>query len=105
MTTADGVQGLTWVGRPLELVRALDAVYLDQARVNFDAYVFTTLRYSQAAGGRYNPPGEFGALYTSDDEATAWEEIAARFRRQGIAALPSDMGILGVLVPVGRYVD
>lgn len=101
----DEVEGLTWVGRPLELVRALDSVYLDQARANLSAYVATTLRYSQLVGGRYNPPGEFGALYTSDDEATAWEEIAARFRREGIRALPPDMGLLGILVPVGRYAD
>lgn len=101
----DEVEGLTWVGRPLELVRALDSVYLDQARANLLAYVATTLRYSQLVGGRYNPPGEFGALYTSDDEATAWEEIAARFRREGIRELPPDMGLLGILVPVGRYAD
>lgn len=79
----------------MELIRALDPVYLDQARASLAAYVATTLRYSQLAGGRYNPPGEFGALYTSDDETTAWEELAARFRREGIPALPSDMGLYG----------
>jgi RES domain-containing protein len=105
MPRDDQIEGLTWVGRPLEVVRALDPVYLDQARADFPAYVAATLRYSHLAGGRYNPPGEFGALYTSDDEATAWEEIAARFRREGIPALPLDMGLLGVLVLEGRYVD
>ena len=105
MLQDDEVEGLTWVGRPLELVLALDSVYLDQARANLPAYVATTLRYSQLVGGKYNPPGEFGALYTSDDEETAWEELAARFRREGIRELPPDMGLLGILVPVGRYAD
>lgn len=101
----DQVDGLTRVGRPLELVRALDPVYLDQARADWAAYVAATLRYCRLAGGRYNPPGEFGALYTADDEATAWEEIAARYRRQGLRALPPEMGLLGVLVVVGCYAD
>ncbi|HEX5831613.1 MAG TPA: RES family NAD+ phosphorylase [Gemmatimonadaceae bacterium] len=97
--------GLTWVGRPLDLVRALDPVYLDQARADWPSYVATTLRFSQLAGGRYNPPGEFGALYTTNDDATAWEELAGRFRREGIPALPPEMGMLGILVTVGRYAD
>jgi hypothetical protein len=80
-------QGLTWVGRPLEVVRILDSVYLDQARNDFLGYVRGTLAVSQSLGGRFNPPGEFGALYTAGDEATAWEEVAARYRRQGFRLL------------------
>lgn len=98
-------QGLTWVGRPLEVVRVLDSVYLDQARNDFPAYVRGTLAVSQSAGGRFNPPGEFGALYTAGDEATAWEEVAARFRRQGVRNLPPDMGVIGILITVGRFAD
>jgi RES domain-containing protein len=97
--------GLTWVGRPMEVVRALDSVYVDQARADFLEYVRRTLAASQAAGGRFNPPGEFGALYAASDESTAWEEIAARFRRQGINGLPPEMGMIGILIPVGRYAD
>jgi RES domain-containing protein len=98
-------QGLTWVGRPLEVVRILDSVYLDQARNDFLGYVRGTLAVSQSLGGRFNPPGEFGALYTAGDEATAWEEVAARYRRQGFRNLPADMGLIGILITVGRFAD
>jgi len=96
-------RGLTWVGRPMELVRIADSVYVDQARHNFQDYVSRTLAASQAVGGRFNPPGEFGALYTATDRETAWEEAAARFRRQGVPGLPPDMGVIGIIVIVGRY--
>lgn len=106
MLTDDiGEMGLTWVGRPMEVVRVLDPVYLDQAQHNFDEYVHRTLAASQAVGGRFNPPGEFGALYTASDHDTAWEEVAARFRRQGITGLPPRMGFLGILITVGRFAD
>lgn len=101
----DAEDGVTWVGFPLEVVRTLDTVYLDQARANFDDYVHGTLSASQAAGGRFNPPGEFGALYTASDDDTAWAEVAARFRRQGVDALPPRMGLLRIVVLRGRYVD
>lgn len=35
-------------------------------------------------GGRYNPPGEFGALYTSPDLLTAVEEVARGVRARGV---------------------
>lgn len=88
----------------MELVRVADSVYADQARADFTGYVSRTLAASQAVGGRFNPPGEFGALYTASDEMTAWEEVAARFRREGVQALPPDMGIIGIIVPVGLFV-
>lgn len=94
---------LTWVGRPMELVRVAGSEYLDQARADFSDYVSRTLAASQAVGGRFNPPGEFGALYTASDEATAWEEAAARFRRQGVSGLPPDMGTVRIVVTVGRF--
>jgi len=100
-----GEMGLTWVGRPMEVVRVLESVYFDQAQHDFDKYVHRTLAASQAAGGRFNPPGEFGALYTASDTDTAWEEVAARFRRQGVSALPPEMGLLGLLITVGRYAN
>jgi hypothetical protein len=93
------------VGLPLEVVRTLDPVYLDQARADFADYVRKTLAASQSFGGRFNPPGEFGALYTASDEETAWAEIAARYRRQGIPGLPQEMGLLRLQVESGRYVD
>ena len=106
MLTDDiGEMGLTWVGRPMEVVRVLDPVYLDQAEHGFLEYVRSTLAASQTVGGRFNPPGEFGALYTASDTDTAWEEVAARFRRQGISGLPPEMGFIGIVITVGRFAD
>jgi RES domain-containing protein len=39
---------------------------------------------SARAGGRYNPAGEFGALYTSMEEATATAEVRKGLRDSGI---------------------
>ena len=39
---------------------------------------------SLRAGGRFNPPGEFGALYTSLDPVTASKEVARGLRQRGI---------------------
>jgi len=36
------------------------------------------------AGGRFNPPNEFGALYTSLDPKTAAQEVATGLRMRGI---------------------
>jgi RES domain-containing protein len=97
--------GITFIGYPVEVVRTSDRKYLDQARADFPGYVHQTLAANQAFGGRYNPPGEFGALYTASDEVTAWAEIAARFRREGIPGLPPEMGLLRIVIREGRYVD
>jgi RES domain-containing protein len=97
--------GVTFLGYAVEVVRTTDRRYLDQARADFAGYVRQTLAANQAFGGRYNPPGEFGALYTASDEDTAWAEIAARFRREGIPGLPPEMGLLRILIQDGRYVD
>jgi RES domain-containing protein len=39
---------------------------------------------SVKAGGRFNPPNEFGALYTSLDAKTAAQEVATGMRARGI---------------------
>jgi RES domain-containing protein len=97
--------GLSFVGRPETVYRITTSVYADQARLDWTAYVSATLVGSQRAGGRFNPKGEFGALYTSDDEATAWEETAARFEREGVPGLPGNMHVLQITVEAGRYAD
>lgn len=97
--------GLTWVGLATEVFRAIDPRFLDQAQLRFDEYVTFTLTGSQNAGGRFNPKGEFGAIYTASDEDTAWEEVAARVRRQGILGLPQTWGMLRILVKAGHYAD
>ena len=83
----------------------LNAAYVDQARLHFELYLRDTLAASQRVGGRFNPPGEFGALYTASDSETAWAEVAARFQREGIPGLPPEMGILGLLITGGRFAD
>jgi RES domain-containing protein len=39
---------------------------------------------SRKAGGRFNPPNEFGALYTSLDAKTAAQEVGKGLRARGI---------------------
>lgn len=39
---------------------------------------------SLKAGGRFNPPNEFGALYTSLESTTAAKEVARALRQRGI---------------------
>ena len=96
---------LVQVGAPLELFRVMHASRLDEARFDFPGYVRNTLVASRTFGGRFNPPGEFGALYTAMDEDTAWTEVASRFRREGIEGLPPDMGVLRISVLAGSYAD
>lgn len=98
-------EGLTWIGSPIEVFRVVHSVHVDEARHDFPTYLRQTLAGSQRQGGRFNPPGEFGALYTSTDEDTAWIEVAARFEREGIDGLPPDMGVLRLVVTAGRYAD
>lgn len=103
---ADGPDdGLSFVGRPESLYRTTSALYADQARLDWNAYVCATLAGSQRAGGRFNPKGEFGALYTSEDEATAWAEAAARYRREGVLGLPQSMHLIRIVVEAGRFAD
>lgn len=98
-------QGVTWVGFPLEVIRVFDSVYPDQAERDLASYIRGTLAASQRYGGRYNPACEFGAIYTASDEETAWQEVAARYEREGVHGLPPTMGFAGFLVRAGRYVD
>lgn len=97
--------GLTFVGAPMDVVRAVDLRFLDQARLNFADYVTRTLLANMACGGRYNAPCSFGALYCANDEGTAWAELAARFAREGIPGLPPSMGLLRIQIRDGRYAD
>jgi RES domain-containing protein len=98
-------QGVTWVGFALEVVRISDPVYVDQAAHDFAGYVTKTLSASQRHGGRYNRPGEFGALYTASDFDTALAEITSRYAREGVPGLPEMMGLIRILIRGGRYVD
>lgn len=96
---------LTRVGAPLEVVRIVHGSRLDEARFDFPGYLTSTLAASRAFGGRFNPPGEFGAIYTALDEETAWAEVVSRFGREGIDGLPPDMGVLRIAVRAGSYAD
>jgi RES domain-containing protein len=44
-------------------------------------------------------------LYASDDEATAWEEAAARYRQEGATGLPQSMHLLTLTIEAGHYAD
>lgn len=98
-------RGRTFVGAPIEVTRTADPRYVDQARANFAESVHKTRQASMGVGGRYNAPGAFGARYGASDEATAWAEIAARYRREAIPGLPPVMGVLRILIPDGRGAD
>jgi RES domain-containing protein len=69
------------------------ALPADLPRVALEAVVYGVVRQgldplgtegSLRAGGRFNSPGEFGALYTSVEEATAAKEVARGLRQRGI---------------------
>ena len=94
-----------YVGAPIELFRATNVLYADQALADWDAYVRRTLGASLAQGGRFNPQCEFGALYTTDDRDTAWVELAARLAREGQEGIPPDMRLLRLIVTDGTYVE
>jgi RES domain-containing protein len=96
---------LQFVGFREEFVRVAESVYIDQASYDFPRYLRDTLHYNQRGGGRYNPPGEFGALYTAGDEATAWAELYARYQREGFTGLPPRMGLIRLAIESGKYVD
>ncbi len=67
---------------PADLPRArLSAVVYRIVREGLDPLGTTG---SLRAGGRFNSPGEFGAVYTSFDAATAAKELARGLRQRGI---------------------
>lgn len=54
---------------------------------------------SLKAGGRWNPPGEYGVLYTALDEETAKAELERLAERQGLTLedlAPRDLVSIGV---------
>jgi RES domain-containing protein len=67
---------------PPELPRtALSITVFRVVREGLDPLAITG---SLKAGGRFNPPNEFGALYTSLDPKTAAQEVARGLRARGI---------------------
>ncbi|MGA8870283.1 MAG: RES family NAD+ phosphorylase [Candidatus Acidiferrales bacterium] len=67
---------------PPDLPRSsLSAVVFRVVRAGLDPLATTG---SLKAGGRFNPPNEFGALYTSLEAAIAAKEVARGLRQRGI---------------------
>jgi RES domain-containing protein len=67
---------------PPDLPRSpLSAVVYRVVREGLDPLTTTA---SLRAGGRFNPPNEFGALYTSFEVTTAAREVARGFKQRGI---------------------
>ena len=70
------------MGLPPDLPRSpLSAVVFRVVREGLDPLGTTG---SLRAGGRFNPPNEFGALYTSLEAATAAKEVAGGLRQRGV---------------------
>lgn len=59
----------------------LSAVVFRVVREGLDPLATTG---SLRAGGRFNPPNEFGALYTSLEATTAAQEVARGLRQRGV---------------------
>lgn len=59
----------------------MSAVLFRVVREGLDPLAITG---SLKAGGRFNPPNEFGALYTSLDATTAAKEVARGLRQRGV---------------------
>jgi RES domain-containing protein len=67
---------------PSDLPRSpLSAVVFRVVREGLDPLATTG---SLKAGGRFNPPNEFGALYTSLEATTAAKEVARGLRQRGV---------------------
>jgi RES domain-containing protein len=67
---------------PSDLPRtSLSIVAFSVVREGLDPLAITG---SLKAGGRFNPPNEFAALYTSLDASTAAQEVARGLRQRGI---------------------
>lgn len=65
--------------------------------------------YSKRAGGRWNPPGAFGAVYLNDSRSLARAQVRAKLEPRGIRPEDLDPGQGPVLVhtdvPEQAYVD
>jgi RES domain-containing protein len=60
------------------------------------------------AGGRYNPAGKFGALYSSLEEETAIAEVAKGLRASGVEPVdvpPGEWLIYEIEVEHGQFLD
>ena len=99
------LDSVSWIGAPEEVVRIIDPRYLDEARFDFPKYVRNVLAGSQRHGGRFNPRGEFGAIYTTSVDDVAWQEAYNRWRTEGFKGLPQRMGVLRLLIKAGRVAD
>jgi len=57
--------------------------------------------FSRSAGGRWNPPGEFGALYTTTDEDDIEREMERAAEKRGITPkdlMPRDIVTISVFL-------
>lgn len=80
--------------------REIKEKYLDTAHKDFQQYLLDTLVGSTRAGNRFNPIGEFGAIYVSLDPETPFRELYRAYARTADAANPEDIAAKRVLLTI-----
>jgi RES domain-containing protein len=87
-----GYVGLTY--------REVKEKYLDTAHKDFQQYLLDTLIGSMRAGNRFNPVGEFGAIYLSLDPETPFRELYRAYVRSAGTSNPEDIAAKRALLTV-----
>ena len=80
--------------------REIKEKYLDTARRDFQKYLLDTLVGSMRVGNRFNPAGEFGAIYMSLDPETPLRELYRAYMRTADTSNPEDIAAGRVLLTV-----
>jgi RES domain-containing protein len=80
--------------------REIKGKYLDATHNDFQQYLLNTLVGSERVGNRFNPVGEFGAIYVSLDPDTPFRELYRAYLRMADAPHPEDIAAKQVLLTV-----
>ena len=80
--------------------REMKEKYLDTTHKDFQRYLLDTLVGSMRAGNRFNPVGEFGAIYVSLDPETPFRELYRAYRRTADTYHPEDIAAKRVLLTI-----
>jgi RES domain-containing protein len=80
--------------------REIKEKYLDTTHRDFQQYLLNTLVGSERVGNRFNPVGEFGAIYVSLDPHTPFRELYRAYVRTAGTLHPEDIAAQRVLLTV-----